>query len=88
MPEKFGKQAKYVAGRVAPISGVSAVKTVSDALTDPHHEYSYRDLLELAADALGSQPIHYGDGETDRPAKKEKSILSVRKSVTSKRKLY
>jgi hypothetical protein len=72
--EKFGKQAKYVAGRVAPISGVSAVKTVADALTDPDHEYSYRDLLELAADTIGSQTIHYG-GEDSGSAPKSKSVL-------------
>ena len=73
-PEKFGKQAKYVAGRVAPISGVSAVKTVSDALMDPDHEYSYRDLLELAAGTIGSQTIHYGDGDSGA-VPKSKSVL-------------
>lgn len=53
-------QAEYVAGRIIPISGVSAVKTVSDALTDPNHEYSYKDLLNLAADALGSPTTSEG----------------------------
>ncbi len=73
--EKFVKQSEYVAGRVAPISGVSAVKTVSDALTDPDHEYTYRDLLELAADTIGSQTIHYG-GDDSGSAPKSKSVLS------------
>lgn len=72
--EKFGKQSEYVAGRVLPISGVNAVKTVSDALTDPDHEYTYRDLLELAADTIGSQTIHYG-GEDSGAAPKSKSVL-------------
>lgn len=62
--EKTGDILKFGAGRVVPISGVSAVKTVSDALTDPNHEYSYKDLLELAADAIGSQTVHEGGGET------------------------
>jgi hypothetical protein len=72
--QKFGKQSEYVAGRVLPISGVSAVKTISDALTDPNHEYTYRDLLELAADTIGSQTIHYG-GEDSGSAPKSKSVL-------------
>ena len=55
-------QAKYVAGRAIPITGVSAAKTVADALTDPDHEYSYTDLLNLAADALGSPTLHEGSG--------------------------
>jgi hypothetical protein len=57
-------QAKYVAGRVIPITGVSAAKTVADALTDPDHEYSYTDLLNLAADALGSPTQHQGSAVT------------------------
>jgi hypothetical protein len=88
LPQKTLEEGEYVAGRLIPFSGVSAIETVKNALTDPEHEYSYRDILELLADALGSQTIHYGDGETDRPAKKEKSILPGRKSVTSKRKMY
>ena len=48
-------QAKYVAGRALPISVVS---TIESALTDKDHEYSYGDLLELAADLMGS-PIRH-----------------------------
>jgi hypothetical protein len=86
--EKFGKQSEYVASRVLPISGVSAFKTVSDALTDPDHEYTYRDLLELAADTIGSQTIHYGDGDNGA-APKSKSVLSGEsKSGTRKTKRF
>jgi hypothetical protein len=59
-PKKAEKQGEYAAGRVVPITGVSAVETVTQALTDPDHEYSYRDLLELAADSMGSPTIHEG----------------------------
>lgn len=58
--DKTEKAAGYVAGRVLPITGSSVVKTISDALTDPEHQYSYRDLLNLAADAIGSQTYHEG----------------------------
>lgn len=58
--EKSAKATEYVAGRVLPITGSSVVKTISDALTDPEHQYSYRDLLNLAADAIGSQTYHEG----------------------------
>jgi ADP-Ribosyltransferase in polyvalent proteins len=61
--EKAIKQGEFVAQRVIPITGVSAVKTVVDALTDPNHEYSYKDLLNLAADALGSPTTHQGSGK-------------------------
>lgn len=66
--EKGEKAAGYVAGRVLPITGSSVVKTVSDALSDPEHQYSYKDLLNLAADAIGSQTYHEGraSGATDR----------------------
>lgn len=60
--EKALKQGAFVAERVVPITGVSAVKTVADALVDPNHEYTYKDLLELAADALGSPTQHTGKG--------------------------
>lgn len=60
--EQTGEVLKYGAGRVVPITGVSAVKTVSDALSDPNHEYSYKDLLELAADSLGAQTTHSAPG--------------------------
>lgn len=53
-------QAKYVAERTLPITAVSAVETVSAALSDPTHEYSYKDLLNLAADAIGSPTIATG----------------------------
>lgn len=56
--EQTGEVLKYGVGRVVPITGVSAVKTVADALSDPNHEYSYKDLLELAADSLGAQTTH------------------------------
>jgi hypothetical protein len=60
--DNFGKKLKdeseYAASRLAPISGVSAVEDVKKALTDPTHEWSYKDLLSLAADAIGSQTIH------------------------------
>jgi hypothetical protein len=65
-------QGKFVAGKVAPITGVNAVETVKSALTDPEHDYSYRDLLALAADALGSQTIHEGEGAKETPGGKQK----------------
>lgn len=60
--KQTAQTAKYATGRVIPITGVSAVKTVEQALTDPNHEYTYRDLLELAADALGSSTTRTASG--------------------------
>ena len=61
--KQFEDQAKYVAGRTIPITVVNVAKTVADALTDPDHDYSYTDLLNLAADSLGSPTVHEGSGQ-------------------------
>jgi len=61
--EKSKHQAEFVAGKVVPIIGTNVIKTVKDALTDPEHKYSYRDILELAADTIGSQTVHIADKE-------------------------
>jgi hypothetical protein len=58
--KKLADQSEYAAERLAPISAVSAVETVENALKDPNKEYSYKDLLELAGDAMGSQVIREG----------------------------
>jgi hypothetical protein len=54
-------QGKYVAGRVIPITAGNAAETVKSALEDPNHQYSYKDILSIAADAIGSQTIHEGE---------------------------
>jgi len=54
--KQLADQGKYVAERVAPISLVSAVETIMRALKDPA-QLSYKDLLELAGDAMGSQVV-------------------------------
>ena len=56
--DQYEDQAGYVAGRVAPISLTDPVKAVYQALTDPDKEYTYGDLLELAAGVMGSSTIH------------------------------
>ena len=86
--EKFVKQSEYLAERVLPISVVSAAKTISDALTDPEHEYSYRDILELAADAIGSQTVHYGDGESGSGPKSKSVLPGSEKAGNRKAKRY
>ena len=74
------KEGEYAAGRVLPITGVSAVETVSRALTDPNHEYSYRDLLELAADSIGATTYHEGKATTTTTSRTAKSRSSTPKS--------
>lgn len=73
--KKALEQAEYAAGRVVPITGESAVETVTRALKDPNHHYSYTDLLELAADSLGSPTQHQGppQGKPTTPGKPAKA---------------
>jgi hypothetical protein len=80
--EKTGKQAQYVGEKVLPITGVSAAKTVYDALSDPTHEYSYTDILEMAADAAGSPTIHSG-GASGGGGNSAKRFQSTRTSGKS-----
>jgi len=61
--------AKFIAEKALPISGVSTAQTIAKALTDPNHEYSYRDILELAADAAGSPVYHEGEKAGGGPSR-------------------
>jgi len=55
--------AKFLGEKALPISGVSTAQTIAKALMDPNHNYSYKDILELAADAAGSPVYHEGGAE-------------------------
>jgi hypothetical protein len=53
-------QGEYAAKKLLPITGVSALEGVTNALSDPNYEYSYKDVLGIAADLVGSPAIHSG----------------------------
>ena len=56
--EKVVETSLYTGKKLLPITGVSALENVKQAITDPNYEWSYKDLLELAADVAGSQTMH------------------------------
>ena len=53
-------QGKFIAGKFVPITVTDPVKAVYQALTDPDKEYSYSDILDIAAGAIGAKTIHEG----------------------------
>jgi len=63
--------AKFLGEKALPISGVSTAQTIAKALMDPTHEYSYKDILELAADAAGSPIYHEGGGSNAKAGRTE-----------------
>ena len=82
--KKTLKQGGFAAEKVAPISVPDAVKTLWDAAKNK--DLSYKDVLNIAADLVGSPTVHYGSaaggktspGKAGKPPGAGVSPLGVR----------
>jgi hypothetical protein len=81
--EKSGKTLLYGAEKLVPITGESAVETVTRALTDPNHEFSYKDILDIVADALGSPTYHEGKGNKGGTSKSSGPLSSKTRKASN-----
>jgi hypothetical protein len=77
-------QGEYAAKKLLPITGVSALEGVTNALRDPNYEYSYKDVLSIAADLVGSPTTHSGAAASNSGGNSAKRFQSARTSGKSR----
>ena len=67
--EQSWNQGKFAAKKLIPITGTNIAETYERMLKDPINEWTYKDYLEMAGDAVGVTTLHQEDKSDGGAAK-------------------